>query len=175
MNNQQNILRATSEYMEANRAIAHHLFHHLSSLNRQFLLRSELLDAFKTLCKEDCPELCDSPLATHIHSCQEAALDTSWIYLALRPRIASWMFVRIHLESRSDWRQARVKMTGYWNLILRHSHVSSTSCVKPTRLAVAWSFLTVVSRVDFSRNWGKAISACWRFCKSTAIAINSSC
>ena len=99
MNNQQNILRATSEYMEANHAIAHHLFHYLSSLNRQFLLRSELLDAFKTLCKEDCPELCDSPLATHIHSCQEAALDTSWIYLALRPRIASWMFVRIHLES----------------------------------------------------------------------------
>jgi sucrose synthase len=99
MNNQQNTLRATSEYMEANHAIAHHLFHYLSSLNRQFLLRSELLDAFKALCKEDCPELCDSPLARLIHSCQEAALDTSWIYLALRPRIASWMFVRIHLES----------------------------------------------------------------------------
>jgi sucrose synthase len=63
------------------------------------MLRSELLDAFEQLCKEDCPELCDSPLASVITCCQEAAMDTSWIYLALRPRIASWVFVRIHLES----------------------------------------------------------------------------
>ena len=99
MNNQQNLLHAASEYMQANRAIAHRVLHHLSSMERQFLLRSELLDAFKQLCEEDCPELCDSPLASVISCCQEAAMDTSWIYLALRPRIASWAFVRIHLES----------------------------------------------------------------------------
>ena len=93
------MFQAATEYIEANRAIAHHLFHYFSSLDRQFLLRSELLDAFKQLCKEDCPELCDSPLALVVNCCQEAAIDTSWIYLALRPRIASWMFVRIHLES----------------------------------------------------------------------------
>jgi sucrose synthase len=99
MNNQQPLYQAAFEYIEANRATAHHLIHYLSSMERQFLLRSELLDAFKELCKEDCPELCDSPLATVINICQEAALDTSWIYLALRPRIASWLFVRIHIES----------------------------------------------------------------------------
>lgn len=99
MNSQQNLLYATAEYIEANRAIAHRLLHHLSSLERQFLLRSELLDTFKQLCEEDCPELCDSPLASIINCCQEAAMDTSWVYLALRPRIASWIFVRIHLES----------------------------------------------------------------------------
>jgi sucrose synthase len=99
MNNQQEALHATTEYMEANRAIAHRLFHYLSAMDRQFLLRSELLDAFKEICQQDCPELCDSPLAKLINSCQEAALDTSWIYLALRPRIASWMFIRIHLET----------------------------------------------------------------------------
>ncbi len=99
MNNQQNPLNAAAEYIDANRAVTHHLLHHLISLNRQFLLRSELLDAFKQLCEKDCPELCDSPLASVISCCQEAAMDTSWIYLALRPRIASWLFVRIHLES----------------------------------------------------------------------------
>ncbi|NNF97726.1 MAG: sucrose synthase, partial [Halobacteria archaeon] len=93
------MLQAAAEYMEANRAIAHHLIHYLSSMDRQFLLRSELLDAFKQLCEEDCPELCDSPLAAVISCCQEAAMDISWFYLALRPRIASWIFVRIHLES----------------------------------------------------------------------------
>jgi sucrose synthase len=99
MNNQLNMFQAASEYIDANRAIAHHLFHYFSSMDRQFLLRSELLDAFKQLCKEDCPELCDSPLATVVNCCQEAAIDTSWVYFALRPRIASWLFVRIHLES----------------------------------------------------------------------------
>ena len=52
MTSQQNTLRAVSEYMETNRATAHHLFHYLNSLERQFLLRSELLDAFKALSKE---------------------------------------------------------------------------------------------------------------------------
>lgn len=99
MNNQQDKLHAASEYIQANRALAHHLFHYLSAMDRQFLLRSELVDAFKQLCMDECPELCDSPLAKLINCCQEAALDKSWIYLALRPRIASWMFVRIHLES----------------------------------------------------------------------------
>ena len=99
MNNQHDMLHAASDYMQSKRTIAHHLFHHFSSLNRQFLLRSELLDAFQELCKEDCPELCDSPLANLVGSCQEAAMDTSWIYLALRPRIASWLFARIHLET----------------------------------------------------------------------------
>lgn len=99
MNNQQNILLVAAEYIEANRALAHHLFHYFSSMDRQFLLRSELLDAFNQLCKEDCPELCDSPLAMIVGSCQEAAMDTSWAYLALRPQIATWVFVRIHLES----------------------------------------------------------------------------
>ncbi len=99
MNNQQDMLHAASDYMESNRTISHHLFHHFGSLNRQFLLRSELLDAFMDLCKEDCLELCDSPLARIVNCCQEAAMDTSWIYLALRPRIASWLFARIHLET----------------------------------------------------------------------------
>jgi sucrose synthase len=99
MNNQQNKLHAATEYMQTNRAVAHHLFHYLSAMDRQFLLRSELLDAFNELCKEECPELCGSPLAEIVNSCQEAALDSSWIYLALRPRIATWMFVRIHLET----------------------------------------------------------------------------
>jgi sucrose synthase len=99
MNNQQDKLHAATEYMQTNRAVAHHLFHFLSAMDRRFLLRSELLDAFNELCKEECPELCGSPLAEIINSCQEAALDTSWIYLALRPRIATWMFIRIHLET----------------------------------------------------------------------------
>ncbi len=99
MNNQQSLFQAASEYIEANRATAHHLIHYLNAMERQFLLRSELLDAFKELCRQDCPELCDSPLAALINICQEAALDASWIYLALRPRIASWLFVRIHIES----------------------------------------------------------------------------
>ena len=85
MNNQQNKLHAATEYMQTNRAVAHHLFHYLSAMDRQFLLRSELLDAFNELCKEECPELCGSPLAEIVNSCQEAALDSSWIYLAWAP------------------------------------------------------------------------------------------
>ena len=46
MNSQHNPLYEAAEYMEANRAISHRLLHYISSMDRQFLLRSELLDAF---------------------------------------------------------------------------------------------------------------------------------
>jgi sucrose synthase len=78
---------------------AHRALHYFINLDRQLLLRSDLLDGLKRLCgtkDDDC--LRKSPLARVIGICQEAALDSAWMYLALRRRIGRWMFLRIHLE-----------------------------------------------------------------------------
>ncbi len=44
-------------------------------------------------------ELFDSPLAKTIYATQEAAVKHAWIYLAVRPSIARWQYLRIHVET----------------------------------------------------------------------------
>ena len=93
-------LAATLEFVRDHAPLAHGFVHHLLSLNRNLLVRSELVDAFEAVCAANGGgELADSPLATVIGWCQEAALDTNWLYLALRPRVAKWAYLRIHIDS----------------------------------------------------------------------------
>jgi sucrose synthase len=77
---------------------AHRLLHHIIGLHRPFLLRSDLTDAVDYLCEEDA-SLADTALARALHQSEEAAIDASWIYLALRRRVARWDYLRIHLEA----------------------------------------------------------------------------
>ncbi len=87
-------------YLVENRSDAHQVLHHLQSLGRRFLLHSDLVDGLQELCETDerrC--LGDTPLADIIHMSQEAALDASWICLALRRRIGRWLYLRIHLDT----------------------------------------------------------------------------
>ncbi len=87
-------------FLRENRSDAHRAMHQLLGLGRPFLLRSELLDAFHELCESDPgARLDDCPLAETFRLCQEAALDHAWVYLALRPRVARWTFLRLHVET----------------------------------------------------------------------------
>jgi len=88
------------EFLRQHRSEAHRVLHHLQSLGRNLLLRSDLRDAFDELCRDepDCL-LARSPFATLFARCQEAALDPSWLYLALRERVARWIYLRMHPET----------------------------------------------------------------------------
>jgi len=85
-------------FLEEQRSQAHRVLHHIIGLNRPFLLRSDLTDAVDYLCVED-TALADTALARTLQQCEEAAIDASWIYLALRRRVARWDYLRIHLEA----------------------------------------------------------------------------
>lgn len=87
-------------YIETHRNEVHRVLHRFVSLDRQFLLRTDLRDVFAEICgAADSESLATSPLAEAIAVTQEAALNHAWIYLALRVRVARWTYVRIHLET----------------------------------------------------------------------------
>jgi sucrose synthase len=94
------LLAELSAYMEENRSAVHQVLHHFKAIGRAFLLRSDVEDAFAELA-DGMPELdlWNSPLATVVSWCQEAAVNHGWIHFALRPRIGEWFYVRIHFEA----------------------------------------------------------------------------
>ncbi len=91
---------ALAVYLKEERSNAHRVLHHFASFGRPFLLRTDLLDGFEALCeREGGAVLRYTPLAEVLQMSQEAALDAQWLYLALRPRIGRWQYLRIHLET----------------------------------------------------------------------------
>ena len=84
-------------YLHQERGRAHGVLHVLKALDKKFLLRSELQDCFEELCSAGDGEcLRRTPLARALDWAQEGATDGAWFYLALRPRVARWAYVRIH-------------------------------------------------------------------------------
>jgi len=89
---------ALAAFLAENRSKAHRVMHHLIGLQRPFLLQSDLQDALEQLCRDD-EQIADSALARALLQAQEAAINASWVYLALRRRVAKWDYLRIHLET----------------------------------------------------------------------------
>ncbi len=94
------MIKKLVEYLRAHRDDAYLLLRRYASLDKKFLLSSELLHELQKYSKEaQNGHLLESPLAQMIRVGQEAALDTQWMYLAVRPRIGEWHYLRFHLES----------------------------------------------------------------------------
>ena len=85
-------------YLREHRSQAHRVLYHIVGLQRPFLLRSDLTDAIDYLCQDE-PALAESALSQALHQCEEAAINASWVYVALRRRVARWDYLRIHLEA----------------------------------------------------------------------------
>jgi sucrose synthase len=89
---------ALRDFILTHRNQSHQVFHYLAHRQRSFLLRSDVVDAMTDLCTHH-PDLKETVLEKAFRQCQEAALDASWVYLALRRRVARWDFMRIHIET----------------------------------------------------------------------------
>jgi sucrose synthase len=76
------------------------LLKHYLSLEKPFLLRSELWDEMQRFFvgTEEGAQLRNSGLDEIISQVQEAALSAPWIYFAMRPRVAHWTYHRFHVE-----------------------------------------------------------------------------
>jgi sucrose synthase len=94
------LVGALRTFLHEQRTASHSVLHYLVSLDRPFLLRSDLQDAFDQVCgMDESRTLCDTPFASALSIAQEAALDRSWVYLALRRRVAVWSYLRIHVDA----------------------------------------------------------------------------
>ncbi len=92
---------AIKDAIRDDREALHTLLRRYLALERSFLLRSDLLDEFQRFCSEDphASGLCGSPWAGVIRRAQEAAIDSPWIFLAVRERIGRWRYHRFHVEA----------------------------------------------------------------------------
>ncbi len=87
------------------------LLRQLVKLDKPFLLSSDLWDAFETFCSENGhADLVDSSLASSIKLSQEAAISAPWVYIALRDRIATWSYVRFHVEA---WQRETISVSEF--------------------------------------------------------------
>jgi sucrose synthase len=86
-------------YLDAHRESAYLLLRHYLSLDRGFLLHSDLQDELERFCADVDPGMADSPLARTVAVAQEAVLEAPWLALSIRPTVARWQYLRFHVEA----------------------------------------------------------------------------
>lgn len=93
-------LEVLRTYLSENHSDAHRVLHQYQTMERTFLLQSDLSDGLQQVCAGEGGEgLADTPLAEVITLTQEAVFEASWVYMAVRRRIGRWLYLRIHLET----------------------------------------------------------------------------
>jgi len=93
-------MAALEDYLQAHREACFILLRRLAGLGKPFLLRSEIWDELEDFCCEyDQLNFAESPFCKTLRSAQEAAVEAPWVYLATRPYVARWKYLRIHAES----------------------------------------------------------------------------
>jgi sucrose synthase len=65
------------------------------------MLKSDLWDEFLQFChEENLPGLSDSPLGKALRKAQEAAIDEACLCIAIRPKVAQWLYLRFCFATR---------------------------------------------------------------------------
>jgi len=87
-------------FLRDDRRLAHQILHELCSQDSHLILRSQLQDLIAKLEGDGNDErLYYNPLIQAMQMTQEGALDAASLYLAVRPSIARWSYILIHLET----------------------------------------------------------------------------
>ena len=94
------LLDMYSETLQNNREAIYLFVRRLMNLGRPFLLQSDIRDEFSQFCAspEGAP-MTESGFGKLLQHAQESIIVTPWLYLAVRPSIARWSYLRIHAEA----------------------------------------------------------------------------
>jgi len=93
-------LPALQTFVDANRASVYQLLHRCFVLEKPFLLRSELAgERNEFIAGPGGDTIAGSTLDATLSVSQEAALQAPWFYLAVRPSIGRWRYLRINAET----------------------------------------------------------------------------
>ncbi len=94
------IAEPLAEFLKEHREETYLLLRRYLALDKPFLMRSDLWDEFQAFCGEESgAALCDTRLAKAIYMAQEAAVEMPWVYIAVRPRVGCWNYLRFHVEA----------------------------------------------------------------------------
>ena len=88
-------------FFTLNLDIISRLFGQYRSLNKSLMLKSDLWDAFLQFSdEENLPNLSSSPLGGALFKTQEAAIDEDCLCMAIRPKVAQWLYLRFCFTTR---------------------------------------------------------------------------
>ncbi len=95
------MLELLANVLREHRELVYVLLRHYVTLDRSFLLRSDLWDEYLVFSGDTnlAKQLYNSPFHKFISSCQEAAVDSPWIYFAVRERVGRWIYIGFHIEA----------------------------------------------------------------------------
>jgi sucrose synthase len=93
------MIQSLEELLQAHREPIYLLFRRLKSLDRQFLLWSDLTHEYEQFAKTDVAEpLRETKMPWIMQHAQEAVVDEPFICLAVRTRVGRWQYVQVHTE-----------------------------------------------------------------------------
>ena len=102
MSLRESIDRELHDFLQTEPQLAHRFWHELRSRDRALFLRSDLQDSFAGVCESpQCERLVDTPLGQLVRWAQEAVLHETWLYFALRSKVARWMYLRVETDTGS--------------------------------------------------------------------------
>nr|VFJ42889.1 MAG: sucrose synthase [Candidatus Kentron sp. DK]VFJ58313.1 MAG: sucrose synthase [Candidatus Kentron sp. DK] len=96
-------IKGLREYLTGQRSEGYSLLYQCIAQEKPFLLRSELRDIVHSSQTDDdkAAAVAQSPLGRILLSTEEAAVQAPWIYFAVRPYVAHWEYLRIHVDTMS--------------------------------------------------------------------------
>lgn len=87
------------EYVQQNPDLVNELFRRYQAKEKRLILGSDLWDEFENYCFGNTDSgLLESPLGECIKNAQEATIDDHLVYISVRPRVASWFYLRYDLQ-----------------------------------------------------------------------------
>lgn len=105
--------RGWDEFLSESSDRLYELLEHYRRLGKKLFLQSDLWDEFSRFCEhEGRGELLSSPLGRGVRACQEGVLDDPWFYVAVRPSVARWRYLRFDIDRR------------------RHEHISGSDFLR---------------------------------------------
>lgn len=89
-------------FIAENKDSVDRLFRRYQNLGKTFLLRTDLWNEFQDFCNENGEQkLLHSPLSEALSKTQEAVIAHQWLYFDVRPKIATWCYLRYHFEKKN--------------------------------------------------------------------------
>lgn len=88
------------DFIQSNKTSLHLFLHEISSVQRSFLLRSDILEVYQNASEaDDTGQLNNSIFKNGINTCQEAVMNDSWIYFVFRYRIGHLFYIKIQFDT----------------------------------------------------------------------------
>ncbi|MDD3516998.1 MAG: sucrose synthase [Chromatiales bacterium] len=93
------MLNRLRDELKQYREFAYLFLRRVLETQRPFILRSDVHDLYRALCEEREPPAGDGALGLMVADTQEMVLAAPWVFVAIRPRVGRWHWLRLHADA----------------------------------------------------------------------------